>query len=376
MQQIRYQTTENWQKQFAAAVRRNVNSYFKEKGLSTKGDHRIIIKTVAMLAMYLAPFILLLTLPMSSWWALSLSVLMGVGVAGIGMSVMHDALHGSASSRTWLNKLLGSSMYLIGSSVITWKIQHNVLHHTYTNIDEVDHDIRSRGPLRFSQHAPRHWSQRTQHIHAFFFYGLLTLTKLVNDFFMLAQFHKDGHTQRQGLDSTREFWKLGLLKAAYLMVFIGLPLIFTTLAWWQVLIGFCVMHFVTGVILGSIFQLAHVVEGTEQPIANENGLIQNDWTVHEVRTTANFARNSRVLNWYIGGLNFQIEHHLFPNICHIHYRDIAPIVERTAREYGLVYNQKSSLWSAFASHVRRLKELGSAKAVAPLLIRTPSSHFQ
>jgi linoleoyl-CoA desaturase len=358
MQAPRYQAAENWQKQFAAAVRSNVNTYFKEKGISSKGDHRIILKSVAMLAIYLAPFILLLVLPITGWWALSFAALMGVGVAGIGMAVMHDALHGSASNKPWLNKVLGSSMYLLGSSVITWRIQHNVLHHTHTNINEVDHDIRSRGPLRFSQHARSHWSQRTQHIHAFFFYGLLTLAKLVNDFFMLAQFNREGHTKRQGRDPKREFWKLGLMKAGYLAIFIGLPLIFTSLAWWQVLIGFFVMHFVTGLILGSIFQLAHVVEGTEQPIPNEMGLIENDWTVHELRTTADFARNDRVLNWYTGGLNFQIEHHLFPHICHIHYRHIAPIVERTAKEFGLVYNHKPSLLAALASHMRRLKELG------------------
>ncbi len=358
MQAPRYQAAADWQKQFAAAVRKNVNTYFREKGISTKGDHRIILKTIAMFTLYLAPFILLLVLPITGWWALLIAVLMGFGVAGIGMAVMHDAAHGSASSYTWLNKVLSNSMYLLGSSVLTWKIQHNVLHHTHTNINEVDHDIRSRGPLRFNEHAAIHWSQRSQHIHAFFFYGLLTLTKLVNDFFMLARFNREGLTQRQGLSPKREFVELALTKVGYFAIFIGLPLIFTALAWWQVLLGFVVMHFVTGVILGSIFQLAHVVEGTDHPIPNDAGLIENDWTVHELQTTANFARNNRVLNWYIGGLNFQIEHHLFPHICHIHYRHIAPIVERTAKEFGLVYNDKPSLIAALGSHVRRLKQLG------------------
>lgn len=109
--------------------------------------------------------------------------------------------------------------------------------------------------------------------------------------------------------------------------------------------------------------VAHVVEGADQPLPDDRGVIHTDWAVHEVLTTANFARNNRLLNWYIGGLNFQIEHHLFPHICHIHYRHIAPIVERTAKEYGLKYNEKPTFRAALASHVRRLRELGRPKLV-------------
>jgi linoleoyl-CoA desaturase len=363
MNDPRYITTEPWQKQFASAVRKNVNTYFKERGLSTKGDGRLVVKTIAMLAMYLAPFVLLLTLPISGWWALPFAVLMGIGMAGIGMSVMHDAVHGSASSHQWINKVMGGSMYLLGSNVLTWKIQHNVKHHTHTNVNEMDHDIDSRGPLRFSEHVKLKWIHRFQHISAFFLYGLLTLAKLVNDFFMLVQFGKEGHLAKQGKDTRREVVKLAFMKAGYLAIFIGLPLIFSALAWWQVLLGFLIMHIIAGVILGVVFQLAHVVEGADQPMPDENDTIHTDWAVHEVLTTADFARNNRFLNWYVGGLNFQIEHHLFPHICHVHYRKIAPIVERTAREFGLTYNLKPTLFAALASHVRRLRALGRQQLV-------------
>ncbi|MBP7408579.1 MAG: acyl-CoA desaturase [Flavobacteriales bacterium] len=368
MNDPRYLASEPWQKQFASAVRNNVNAYFKERGLSTKGDGRMVVKTIAMLAMYLAPFVLLLTLPISGWWAFPLAVLMGVGMAGIGMAVMHDAVHGSASSHQWLNKTLGSSMYLLGSNVLTWKIQHNVMHHTHTNINEVDQDIDSRGLLRFSEHAKLKWVHRFQHVHAFFFYGLLTITKLVNDFFMLVKFNRAGLTAKEGLKPKREVVKLAFMKAGYLAIFIGLPMIFSALTWWQVLLGFFVMHFVSGVILGSVFQLAHVVEGADQPVPDEQNTIHNDWAVHEVLTTSDFARNNRFLNWYVGGLNFQIEHHLFPHISHLHYRKIAPIVERTALEFGLKYNLKPSFFAALASHARRLKQLGRPQLV-PVPVR-------
>ncbi len=358
MKNIRYQNPDQQQKQFASAVRKNVNAYFKEHGLSTKGDHRIVIKAVVMIAMYLTPFVLMLALPLTGWWAVAMWVLMGVGMAGIGMGIMHDAVHGSASKHAWLNTLMSNSIYLLGANVFNWKIQHNIIHHTHTNVNGVDQDIDSRGPLRFSEHAELRWIHRYQHVSAFFIYGLLTISKLVRDFFTLHKFNKSGLTQKHGIDPTREFITLSLTKGLHIGLLIGLPILLTPIPWWQAVLGFILMHFVTGVILGVIFQLAHVVEGADQPMPDEAGVIHTDWFVHELLTTANFARHDRLLNWYIGGLNFQIEHHLFPHISHIHYRSIAPIVERTAKEYGFPYNEKPTFGAALVSHVRRLRELG------------------
>lgn len=358
MQNLRYRPADAGQQAFAKAVRTNVNAYFKENGISTKGDARMIVKTVVMLAMYLAPFVLLLVLPITGWLAMGCWLLMGVGMAGVGMSVMHDGVHGSASKHTWVNDLMGGSMYLMGSSVLTWRIQHNGAHHTHTNIDQVDGDIDSRGLLRFSEHAPLKRIHRFQHLHAFFFYGLLTITKLVLDFVTLAQFNRDGSTAAQKADPRREMIKLAMLKVAYVSVFIGLPLVFAAISWWELLVGFLLMHFVASVILGTVFQLAHIVEGAEQPLPDAQGVVANDWVVHEMMTTANFARSNRLLTWFTGGLNHQIEHHLFPNVCHVHYRRIAPIVERTAREHGVPYNHNPRFRGALASHVRRMKVLG------------------
>jgi len=162
--------------QFASTLRKNVNAYFKEKGISQKGNLNLVSQTVAMLALYLIPFILLLILPMAWWVGLILCMAMGIGVSGIGMCVMHDALHGSYSKKEWLNKLLGGTMYLLGGNVFNWKMQHNILHHTYTNIDGGDDDIAPRWPLRLSQNAPVRKINHYQYIHAFFFYGLMSIT--------------------------------------------------------------------------------------------------------------------------------------------------------------------------------------------------------
>lgn len=358
MRTIKFVCSDKQQQNFAAAVRKNVNNYFREKGISIKGNLSMWIQTIAMLSFYIIPFIFLLTTRMNIWVAILMVVFMGIGMAGIGMSVMHDAVHGSYSDKDWVNKMLGATMYLLGSNVLNWKIQHNILHHTYTNIEGQDEDIASRGPIRLSQHAPLKKIHHYQYIHAFFFYGLMTISKLTKDFTQLAEYNKAGITQQQHVNPTIEYVKMVFVKVIYLLAIIGLPIVFTEFTWWQVLIGFFIMHWTSGCILSTIFQMAHVVEGTEQPLPNAEGIMEGEWAVHELRTTSDFARNNLFLNWYIGGLNFQIEHHLFPNICHIHYRKIAPIVERTAKEFGFYYNLKPSFVDAIRSHVRRLKELG------------------
>jgi linoleoyl-CoA desaturase len=167
-------------------------------------------------------------------------------------------------------------------------------------------------------------------------------------------------TRKYNASPTGEYFKMAGIKILYLFVFIGLPILVTPFAWWQVLLGFLIMHWVAGSILSIVFQLAHVVEGAEQPVPDGGGIINHDWAVHEVRTTSDFARNNPVISWCVGGLNFQIEHHLFPYISHVHYRKIAPIVERTAREFGINYNLKPSFFNALGSHIRRLKELGAS----------------
>jgi linoleoyl-CoA desaturase len=359
MKTIKFISTDDHQQKFAAALRKNVNDYFKENGISNKGNVFLVLQSIVMLAMYIVPFVVILTTPLSAWAGLLMTILMGLGMAGVGMCIMHDGVHGAYSKKEWVNNLAGGTMFLLGSTVVNWKIQHNVLHHTYTNIEGSDEDIAVRGPIRLSEHAPLSKIHRFQYIHAFLFYGLMTLFKLTKDFSQLARYTKEGLTRQQHINPTLEYLKMVAVKLLYLFILIGLPILITLFSWWQVLIGFFIMHWVGGCIMSAIFQMAHVVEGAVQPLPNSEGIIDREWAVHELQATSDFGRNNIFLNWYAGGLNFQIEHHLFPHICHVHYRKIAPIVERTAKEFGMVYNLKSTFASALASHVRRLKELGT-----------------
>lgn len=361
MKHIKFIAKDQQQLAFAAAVRKNVYNYFTENGISMKGNLTLYLQTITMLTLYIAPFLLVLTVIANIGIAFLMSVVMGIGMAGIGMCVMHDGAHQSFSEKEWVNKLFASTMYLLGSSLVNWKIQHNVLHHTYTNINGYDQDIESRGPLRLSEQAPIKKFHYYQHLYAFLFYGLMTISKIVRDFSFLKLYHQTGLIKYHKENNDFEYVTMFITKAVYLFIVIALPILITPFTWWQVLLGFLMMHWVAGCILTLIFQMAHLVEGAEQPMPDAAGYIHHDWTVHQLMTTSDFGRDNDLLNWYIGGLNFQIEHHLFPNISHVHYRKIAPIIEKTAKEFGYHYNLKPTFMHAVASHIRRLKALGQAK---------------
>jgi len=305
MRTVRFTSKNEREKEFVLALRKNVNAYFTENNISIKGNRRMYLKSVIMLSLFIMPLVAIITIPMSAWMLIPMGVIMGIGMGGVGMSVMHDANHGAYSHKSWVNKMMGNTMYLLGANVFNWKISHNFLHHVYTNIDGIDGDINSRGPIRFSEHAEWKSFHKYQYIHAFVIYGILTIYKFVNDFMQMFQFDKNGIMKIKNTSFWPEMLTLIATKAAYLFMMIGLPLIYTDFTIWQILMGYLTMHLTAGFILGVVFQLAHVVEDVEFPMDDEkDGIIEAEWLVHQVQTTCNFARKNRILNWYIGGWVF------------------------------------------------------------------------
>src|SRR3954469_21553662 len=249
---------------FTATLRKNVNDYFQKNQLSQKGNWTMLLKALAMMSLYFGPFIILLIFPMSSWLIFPISIVMGIGMSGIGMSVMHDAVHGSFSNFAWLNKLFGTSMYFIGGNTFNWKVQHNLLHHTYTNIEGFDEDIDPKGVLRLSVQSKLKKVHRYQHIYAFFLYCLMTLSRTVNEFKQLYRYNKKGFTRQQGSTPKKEMIKLAVTKVAYLGIFLVLPMLIAPFSWWLVLLGFVTMHLTAGLFMTTVFQMAHLVEEAEQ----------------------------------------------------------------------------------------------------------------
>lgn len=321
----------------------------------------MIVKTIIMLSLYTAPIVLLACGIISSpWLMLIFYFLSGLGIAGIGMGIMHDANHGSYTNKTWWEKILGHSLDFLGCSSDLWKLQHNVLHHTYTNIHGHDDDIDAPMFLmRFSPHGKQYKIQRFQHYYVWFFYSLLTLYWVTfKDFKQVVDYRK------KGLISTKRefrirFIKLFPIKIIYFGYALVLPIIFAPFSAWWIILGFVFMHLVAGFLLSVVFQLAHVVPDMEFPQSDEDGKVEANWFIHQLSTTSNFSPRNRFLFWYFGGLTNQIEHHLFPNICHVHYRKISKLVAKTAKEFQLPYHVNRSFFAAIRGHARTLKALGT-----------------
>jgi linoleoyl-CoA desaturase len=346
-------------------MKARVATYFETRRLSSKANAGMVVKTVLLLALTFVPYGLILTNRFSRWEMLALSFVMGVGMAGIGFGIAHDALHGAYSASPRINAVLGMSFDVLGASSYLWKITHNIVHHTYTNIEGVDEDLAVSPLLRLSPNGERFWFHRFQHLYAFALYGFTTLFWVfVKDYVQLMKSELGPYRDKR--HDTAQLAILFSAKLCYYGYALVVPLLVLQIAWWQVLIGFFVMHFTAGAILGIVFQLAHVVESTDYPAPDDGGMMPQEWWLHEMQTTANFGPRNRLLSWYVGGLNFQVEHHLFPRVCSVHYPAISAIVSDVAAQYGLPYNAYPTLRAAIASHYRTLRQFGSTRPVSSL----------
>ena len=342
---------------FGEEVKAKVAEYFDTRGLSRNATPAMVAKTVLLLGLTFVPYALALTNRFSPLTMLGFAVLMGIGLAGIGFAISHDALHGAYSSSPRLNALLGRTFDLLGANGYMWKITHNVIHHTYTNIDGVDEDLTVSPLLRLSPGAPLLRIHRFQHVYGLAAYSMSTIFWVfIKDFKYF--FQKDLGPYKNKKHPTGEWVNLFASKLVYYGWSIVIPLLVLDIPWWQFAIGYLVMHLTAGFILGVVFQLAHVVEGPDYPVPDAAGRMEDAWLVHEMETTANFARSSRLVSWYVGGLNFQIEHHLFPKVCSVHYPAISTIVKDTATKYGVPYYDQPTVMAAVRSHLRMLRKLG------------------
>lgn len=363
--------------EFFATVRKRVDNHFIENNLSKFANGSMIGKSIFFLVAMVLLYALLLVNIFPLMVQLLLAILLGATMAFIGFNVCHDALHGAYSSNSKINKGLGLIFNFIGANAYIWGITHNIVHHTYTNIPGHDEDIEiAPGLIRVAEEDKVYKIQRYQHIYAFFLYGFASLSWFFRKDFVKFFQKKIGN--RDNNHPKIEYFNLFFFKALYYTTFIVVPLLVIDITWWQFLIGFLAMNIAEGLVMGLVFQLAHVVEGTDFPHPDEEGNIMEAWAVHQMRTTANFARRSKLANFLCGGLNLQIEHHLFPQICHIHYRDISKIVKHTAKEFNLPYHENKTFFAALKSHYLVLKKMGKghserlAPVPNPVVFQKPS----
>ena len=347
---------------FHDAVISRTNAYFRENNISPYANTKMWIKTVVMLSLYFVPYSIMVTGTASGnlWLFFGMWFLMAWGMVGIGTSVMHDANHGTYSSNSKVNVVIGSILEIIGGYSVTWKIQHNQLHHTYTNIAGLDEDLDNIVLLRFSPRQPRYWFHKYQYLYVWFFYALMTLFWMTaKDYLQIVRYKQHNLLTNYKISAGQAIFRVTLYKLFYYAYIMVLPMLFSGVHWYHVVLGFLLMHFTAGIALSCIFQPSHIVESStfELPVGDRRQM-DDSWAIHEVENTTDFAPGKGLLTWFIGGLNYQIEHHLFTGICHVHYPQLAPIVQQTAAEYGVTYHIEPTFRKALKGHIKMLRKLG------------------
>lgn len=347
---------------FLKALKLRVDAYFVATGLRRRDNPRMYVKTAVILSWAVASYVLLVFLASAWWQVIPLAVSLGVAMAAIGFNIQHDGGHGAYSDRRWVNSLMAMTLDMLGGSSYIWKRTHNIVHHSFTNIAGHDNDIDLGFMGRLSPHQPRYRFHRLQHFYLWFLYGFVTFKwQFVDDqvAVMTGRLGAARNVRPRGMDL--------LIFVCGKIVFLCLAFVIPMLlhSWLLALAVFFGVSFVQGVVLSVVFQLAHCLEEAEFPLpVGSPARIENEWAVHQVETTVDFARRSRFMTWFTGGLNYQVEHHLFPQICHIHYPAISKLVEETCREYGVTYRVHDSTIEAIVSHYRWLRRLGAAPSVS------------
>ena len=345
----------NVSQSFHSELKKRISDYFREVGKSSTGNYSLFIKAILLVITFLFVYIHLVFFTPAPWLALVECVVLGGLTAAIGFNVMHDGMHGSFSRYKWVNNLAGLSLNFLGANNFMWKTKHNIIHHTYTNIEGVDDDIEAKPFLRLCETQKYYKIHRFQHWYFWAAYSLLYIWWVFVTDYKKYFMKRIGPTPLRPMSLTDHisFWSFKLLHA---FLFIALPISLIGFTPW--LIGFLVFSMFAGFVLSIVFQLAHTVEHTQFPIANiDTNKIEDEWAIHQLKTTANFATRNKLISWWVGGLNFQIEHHLFPRISHVHYPKISKIIKKACQDFGVPYIEYPKMRLAVMSHVKHLKSL-------------------
>lgn len=341
---------------FKEALDAKVQAYFQNNHINKTGNWHLFAKSIVLIPVAVAVYLSLILFHPVIWVAIPLCVALGLVLAFIGFNIMHDGAHGSYSKNKTVNEIMGLTMNVLGGSDYLWKVKHNIVHHTYTNITGEDEDIDQFPVLRFSPEQKCYWYHRYQYIYAPVLYLFTSLSWI-----LFNDYHKYFTRKIEATVIPSMKWKDKIIfwssKVMNISIFLIIPsFVFGFL---PALIGLLIMHGVLGLTLSFVFQMAHCVEDTRFPMPDpQSNKIENEWALHQVATTANFAMKSRLASWFLGGLNFQIEHHLFPRISHVHYRALSPLVAETCREFDVPYITYPTFSRAVVSHLRHLRNMG------------------
>lgn len=345
----------NTAQSFHAELKKRISDYFTQAGKPSTGNIYLYSKAIILVVSFLFVYTHLVFYTPATWLAIVECIVLGGLTAAIGFNVMHDGLHGSFSRYKWVNELAGLSLNFLGANNFMWRSKHNIIHHTYTNIEGIDDDIEAKPLLRLCETQKYYKIHRFQHWYFWFAYSLLYIWWVFfTDYkkYFLGRIGPTSLTKMSAGDHI-SFWGFKLLHA---FIFVAVPIYTLGFSTW--LIGFLIYGMFTGFVLSIVFQLAHTVEQTDFPRASvETGKMEDEWAIHQLKTTANFATRNKLISWWVGGLNFQVEHHLFPRISHVHYPAISKIIKKACQDFGVPYIEYPKMRLAVVSHITHLRNL-------------------
>lgn len=341
---------------FFDTLKQKVDAYFKSNNIRETGNIKLYSKTIFLLTAAITIYLTLVFFTPGVWLSVLLCCLMGLTLAAIGFNTMHDAAHGSFSRKSWVNSLMAFSLNAMGGNAFLWKAKHNVFHHSYTNIEGMDEDIDIKPWIRVNENQKKYWYHRFQHVYWVILYGTTYLLWVYIQDFQKYFTGRVGENKFKSMELSDHivFWTS---KIGYIAAFVVLPMFRIGVK--ETLIGYAIISFVLGFVISVVFQLAHVVQDATFHMPDKlDYKIENEWAVHQIQTTADFATQSRIVSWFTGGLNFQVEHHLFPTISHVHYPKIRQFVKETCDQFGVKYLEFPTMLDAIKSHVLHLKQVG------------------
>ncbi len=340
---------------FYKELKRRVDAYFAETGKSPRDAWQMYLKTFIVIAWFAASYALLVFYCQNWWQGVLACISLGLSAAAIGFNIQHDGGHRAYSRFNWVNRIMAMTIDLMGGSSYVWDMKHNMIHHTYANITGHDDDIDVGVLARLSPHQKRFKFHRLQHFYMWPLYGLIAIKwQVFDDFFNVAIGKIGNHKLPRPKGWNLAVFILG--KAFFFTMVFVIPMMFHP--WYIALAFYMLTNLINGVVLSTVFQLAHCVEEADFPMPDQANTMQTHWAVHQIETTVDFARRSKVLTWLLGGLNYQVEHHLFHKICHVHYPALSKVVEQTCKEYEIRYNEHPSFVAGVVSHFRWLRRMG------------------
>lgn len=337
-------------------MRQKIRQYLETQEETRYGNQAMHRKALILALSLLAAYVLILVDPLHGGWSLLPVALLGILITALLFNIAHDASHGAFSSTPKINRLLSHSWDFFGMSSYVWNLKHNLSHHSRTNVHGGDMDIEQGFLLRLDPHTECRWYHCWQHIYAPILYAHFGFFVIfIRDFQMMA---RKRFGNRNIPQHPRSGW-ISLIagKVWFLFWFGVLPHLVIERAWTEILLGQYLCLIIAGIYAVLTLVVPHINRGNSFPMPSEEGIIDGSWAEHQVEATMDFAVGSVVAQWFTGGLNTHVCHHVFPNICHIHYRHLTVLLRKTAEEYGLNY-RAYRFDEVLASHFLFLRDLG------------------